>query len=151
MATSKSRVQTGMTRLLARLSIVFALIAGIAAMHSAIDMPMASLRPTAPVTAEQAELPSSGTELVAHTMPLTSMPTVGTANLSAVEKLMGSMTHDAMHACLFLVIAAALLLLCFPSVGDKLPVSHPRLTLHRRPGTAMRGTDRTLALQVLRI
>jgi hypothetical protein len=42
-------------------------------------------------------------------------------------------------------------LLLLPRLGDRRPVSAPKITRSRRPHPAMPGIDRTLVLQVLRI
>ncbi|WP_207144790.1 hypothetical protein, partial [Listeria monocytogenes] len=60
------------------------------------------------------------------------------------------MSHDAMHACLFLLGAALLFLLASP-LGNKVPFSAPRLIVKWRHAAAVRVRDRTLVLQVLRI
>jgi hypothetical protein len=122
---------------------VLALVAGIAAMHMLLDVPMAA-------SAHSAAMHSPGLELAADASPAAALTVTATDSASS-ESLMNSMSHAAMHACLFLVVAAALLLLLLPRSGDRRPVSAPKITLGRRPHLAMPGIDRTLVLQVLRI
>jgi hypothetical protein len=122
---------------------VLALVAGIAAMHTLLDVPMAA-------SAHSAAMHSPGLELAADASPAAASMVTATDSASS-ESLMNSMSHAAMHACLFLVVAAALLLLLLPRLGDRRPVSAPKITLSRRPHPAMPGIDRTLVLQVLRI
>jgi hypothetical protein len=123
---------------------VLALVAGIAAMHTLLDVPMAA-------SVHSAAMHSPGLELAADASPAAASMVTATDSASS-ESLMNSMSHAAMHACLFLVVAAAaLLLLLLPRLGDRRPVSAPKITLSRRPHLAMPGIDRTLVLQVLRI
>jgi hypothetical protein len=122
---------------------VLALVAGIAAMHTLLDVPMAA-------SAHSAAMHSPGLEMAADASPAAASMVTATDSASS-ESLMNSMSHEAMHACLFLVVAAALLLLLLPRLGDRRPVRAPKITLSRRPHLAMPGIDRTLALQVLRI
>jgi hypothetical protein len=122
---------------------VLALVAGIAAMHTLLDVPMGA-------SAHSAAMHSPGLEMAADASPAAASMVTATDSASS-ESLMNSMSREAMHACLFLVVAAALLLLLLPRLGDRRPVRAPKITLSRRPHLAMPGIDRTLVLQVLRI
>jgi hypothetical protein len=122
---------------------VLALVAGIAAMHTLLDVPMAA-------SVHSAAMHSPGLELAADASPAAASMVTATDSASS-ESLMNSMSHAAMHACLFLVVAAALLLLLLPRLGDRRPVSAPKIARSRRPHPAMPGIDRTIVLQVLRI
>ncbi|WP_290473498.1 hypothetical protein [Leifsonia sp. 71-9] len=60
------------------------------------------------------------------------------------------MSHDTMHACLFL-LGATLLFLPASPLGNKLSFGAPRLIAQWRQEIAVRASDRPLVLQVLRI
>ena len=140
------RAQTRATRIVGRLLIVLALVAGIAAMHTAVEMPMASAQVASAVGVDSVTMHSS--MVAPATQP---SPDGAQAGVTTAQTLIGLMSHDAMHACLFLVIATAFLLLLVPSVGETLPFSAPRPLRQRRQDFASRGIDRILVLRVLRI
>ncbi|MCI0156527.1 hypothetical protein KNO15_07435 [Leifsonia shinshuensis] len=140
-----ARHQTRATTIVGRVLMVLALVSGIAAMHMGIDMPMTAASTAASAQADPMSMHSSMAAPTTHRSP-----DAAHAGLTSTPALAGPMSHDAMHACLFLLAAALLLLLASP-LGNKLPFSAPRLIVRWRQDAAVRARDRTLVLQVLRI
>lgn len=147
--TGRARAQIRVTRLVGQVLMVLGLVAGITAMHTAIDMPMASGHAATSTATDPVAMHSSGTDMVVETS--LSSPVATVTGVAPSGTLMGAMAHDAMHACLFLVVAVALLVPFLLAFGARLPFGAPRLAPRRQQAFAVSGIDRTLALQVLRI
>lgn len=146
---SAKRTRTQVARLLARLLLVLAVVAGIAAMHTLFDAPMAQAMPAARVAMHVSSPAMSTNGEVAAAAEAS--PATGIEDSASVPSPMTSMDDAAMHACLFRLIAAVLLAFALAAFGDWRPVWAPRVAPRRWRNTAMSGNDRILALQVLRI
>jgi len=136
------KLNAQLLRLPFRALAAIALIAGIAAMHTALEAPLAA----SASTGEMAMI-HSGSGMGAE--PTTQMHTVSPIRVGTASTLDES-TADATHTCLFLAAVALLLLL--PPVRTKtggaptlLSADYPESTTSRRP------INRTIALHVLRI
>jgi hypothetical protein len=138
-------------RLLARLLLVLAVVAGSAAMHTLFDAPMAQAMPVARVAMHVSSPAMSTNGEVAAVAVAEASPATGIEDSASVPSPMTSMDDAAMHACLFRLIAAVLLAFALAAFGDWMPVWAPRVAPRRWRNTAMSGNDRILALQVLRI
>ncbi|QNE37956.1 hypothetical protein F1C12_22005 (plasmid) [Leifsonia shinshuensis] len=145
MESENGRPRTRAATIVGRVLMVLALVSGIAAMHTGIDMPMAAASTGASVQAGLMSMPSSPAAPTTQQSP--DAAEVGGTSTPALD---APMSHDAMHACLFLLGAALLFLLASP-LGNKVPFSAPRLIVKWRHAAAVRVRDRTLVLQVLRI
>ncbi len=140
-----ARPRTRAATIVGRVLMVLALVSGIAAMHTGIDMPMAAASTGASV---QEDYMSMHPSLVA---PNTAQsPDAADVGRTSTPALVAPMGHDAMHACLFLLGAALLFLLASP-LGRTLPFGPPRVIVQWREEIAVRARDRALVLQVLRI
>ncbi|MBN9632177.1 MAG: hypothetical protein J0I18_16455 [Actinobacteria bacterium] len=145
MDRDSARPPTRAATIAGRVLMVLALISGIAAMHTGIDMPMTA---TSPEDSAHSDLTSMASSLVG---PTTQHPSVAAdVARTSTPPLVAPMSHDTMHACLFLLGAALLFLLASP-LGNKLSFGAPRLIAQWRQEIAVRARDRTLVLQVLRI
>jgi hypothetical protein len=154
MVVSVARRRTQVARLLARLLMVLALVAGIAAMHTLLDAPMTQAMPAAHSAMHISSPGMSTNGALAEASPAAAAqasPATHIADSATLPSMMTSMNDAEMHACLFLVMVAVFLAMLLPAFGDRMPISALRGALRRWLNTAVSGNDRTLALQVLRI
>ena len=126
------------TTIFARLLIALGLIFGVVAMHTSLDA-SAMAYSSAPMAAAVSMGAAAGFSAEPAAMP-------------AHQELSDSVMQDAMHACVFLVVAAILAMMVTPAFGARVVLPLPRvLAVRRRRTHALRGIDRTLSLCVLRI
>lgn len=134
-----------------RVLLSLGLIVGIAAMHTVLDTPMMAPPPAGGHAVAHVVTPGSATAADSGQRELTSAAQFVADRVDVAGFWMGLPSHETMHACLFLVAVALLLMLARPVMRITALAWRPRSDLTvMRPWVVMRGADRILALQVLR-
>ncbi|MHB1171997.1 MAG: hypothetical protein ACYCZY_05805 [Lacisediminihabitans sp.] len=153
---------------IARFLVAFTLIAGIAAMHGTLDSLVmeqtSSMEPVAgnghSVATQQLATQQLATQLLATQQLATQqLATQQLAYVSADPRPSAAPTasahgmHDVMHACVFVLAVASTLLPTHPGLwaGALVALLLVLIPTLRRPFLAVPGTDRSIALCILRI